>query len=59
LEKNVVPAPALDISSTQLRDRIAKGLSIRYLTPDAVIDYIEQNKVYQSGVAGSAATIGR
>jgi nicotinate-nucleotide adenylyltransferase len=46
LQNNVVPAPQLDISSTRLRDRLAKGLSIRYLTPDAVVDYIQQHKLY-------------
>jgi len=46
LQSNVVEAPQLDISSTGLRDRLAKGKSIRYLTPDAVIDYIQRQKLY-------------
>ncbi len=44
LEKNVVNAPALEISSTGLRERLARGQSIRYLTSDAVIDYIHQSQ---------------
>jgi nicotinate-nucleotide adenylyltransferase len=46
LEKNVVTAPQLEISSTTLRDRLAAGKSIRYLTPDPVIQYIEEKQLY-------------
>nr|GME12736.1 nicotinamide/nicotinic acid mononucleotide adenylyltransferase isoform X2 [Ipomoea batatas] len=35
------------ISSTGLRDCILKGLSIKYLTADEVIDYIKQQSLYQ------------
>ncbi|KAI3471222.1 hypothetical protein Pfo_027885 [Paulownia fortunei] len=34
------------ISSTGLRDCISRGLSVKYLTEDDVIDYIKQNKLY-------------
>ncbi|KAL3651313.1 hypothetical protein CASFOL_004315 [Castilleja foliolosa] len=34
------------ISSTGLRDCISRGLSVKYLTEDEVIDYIRQNKLY-------------
>lgn len=34
------------ISSTGLRDCISKGLSVKYLTADEVIDYIKQNDLY-------------
>ncbi|GFP93661.1 nicotinamide mononucleotide adenylyltransferase [Phtheirospermum japonicum] len=34
------------ISSTGLRDCISRGLSVKYLTEDGVIDYIRQNKLY-------------
>jgi nicotinate-nucleotide adenylyltransferase len=43
---NVVATPQLDISSTALRDRLSRGKSIRYLTPDAVVDYIQRKKLY-------------
>jgi nicotinate-nucleotide adenylyltransferase len=46
LQSQIVPAPQLQISSTVLRSRIAVGKSIRYLTPDAVIDYIRQHRLY-------------
>jgi nicotinate-nucleotide adenylyltransferase len=47
LRSSVVTAPLLDISSTALRDRLAKGQSIRYLTPEAVVDYIQREGLYK------------
>lgn len=43
----VLPIPGLDISSTELRERIAAGRSIRYLVPDGVIAYIQEQRLYQ------------
>ncbi|EXB36057.1 Nicotinamide mononucleotide adenylyltransferase 3 [Morus notabilis] len=34
------------ISSTRVRDCISRGLSIKYLTADEVIDYIKENHLY-------------
>ena len=45
---SVMDAPLLDISSTRIRDLIAKGKSIRYLVPDSVKDEIERNHYYRS-----------
>lgn len=36
----------LDISASDLRRRVARGESIRYLVPDSVIDYIEKHGLY-------------
>lgn len=36
----------LDISSTDIRRRVREGRPIRYLTPDAVVEYIAVNKLY-------------
>jgi nicotinate-nucleotide adenylyltransferase len=47
LQSNVVTGPLLDISSSDLRDRLKKGLSIRYLTPGPVIDYIQAHQLYR------------
>lgn len=41
-----VPAPLLDISSTEIRDRLRRGLSVRYLVPDAVVRYIRAKGLY-------------
>lgn len=41
-----VPVPQLDISASDLRQRIAAGRPIRYQTPDAVIQYIRENNLY-------------
>jgi len=47
LQKHVVPAPLLDISSSMIRQRIKSGLDISYLTPPAVVDYIRSLNLYR------------
>jgi nicotinate-nucleotide adenylyltransferase len=44
---DILRIPGLDISSTDLRDRIADGRPIRYLIPDPVIAYIEARGLYR------------
>jgi nicotinate-nucleotide adenylyltransferase len=39
--------PRLDVSSTDIRARVAAGRSIRYLVPDAVRRYIEDQRLYR------------
>jgi len=36
-----------DISSTKIRQNIFRGLSVKYLTPDPVIKYIQEHKLYK------------
>ena len=43
----VVNGPRLDISATDLRARVAAGLPIRYLVPDAVERYIRDHGLYR------------
>lgn len=43
----ILQAPLLDISSTYIRQRIKEKHSIRYLVPDNVKDYIEENNYYR------------
>lgn len=38
---------SMDISSTEIRERIASGSSVRYLIPDAVYFYIKEHHLYQ------------
>ena len=42
----LLEGPGLDISSSALRRRVAEDRPIRYQTPDAVVDYIEQHGLY-------------
>jgi nicotinate-nucleotide adenylyltransferase len=39
--------PALDISSTEVRKRMADGLSLEGLVPDAVYSYIQAHNLYR------------
>ncbi len=39
--------PRIDVSSSMLRRRVAQDLPIRYLVPDAVADYIAQERLYR------------
>lgn len=39
--------PVMEISSTDIRRRVKEGRSVRYLTPPAVADYIENRKLYR------------
>ncbi len=43
----ILPARFIDISSSEIRDRVAEGKSIRYMLPDQVIDYIYKNGLYR------------
>ncbi|MDF2719508.1 MAG: nicotinate (nicotinamide) nucleotide adenylyltransferase [Paenibacillus sp.] len=40
--------PQVGISSTMIRDMRKSGKSVRYLVPDPVLFYIEENRLYES-----------
>lgn len=42
----VLEIPALAISSTDIRRRVAEGRPIRYLVPDAVAQFIDEHNLY-------------
>jgi nicotinate-nucleotide adenylyltransferase len=44
--------PELEISSTQIRDRIRRGLSIKYMVPDALIEEIEKESLFKGEYNG-------
>ena len=43
----VIDVPAMDISATMVRDRVRRGLSIRYWVPEAVRSYIAARGLYR------------
>lgn len=46
LKEGIVETPLIDISSTNIRDRIKEGLPTQNLTPDPVHHYIKENHLY-------------
>ena len=43
----LVDAPIIELSSTAVRERLAKGLSVRYYVPDEVLGYLERKGLYR------------
>jgi len=46
LEENLVRTPLIEISSSDIRERLRRGLPIRYMVPEAVERYILSEAVY-------------
>ena len=38
--------PLVDISASDIRERVARGLSVRHLVPESVNRYIKENRLY-------------
>ena len=47
--------PRIDVSSSDIRRRVAEGRTIRYLVPDAVADAIAQHNLYRTAAGRPAA----
>lgn len=43
---SLVEVPAMAISSTDCRERVARGKPVWYLVPDGVVQYIKKRKLY-------------
>jgi nicotinate-nucleotide adenylyltransferase len=48
---SLVPIPAMAISSTDCRHRVAAGQPIWYLVPDGVVQYITKHHLYRQPIA--------
>ena len=46
---SLLEVPAMAISSTETRDRVAAGQAIWYLVPDGVVQYIAKHGLYRRG----------
>ncbi|MGD6853699.1 nicotinate-nucleotide adenylyltransferase [Bacillus infantis] len=43
-----VDVPQMDVSSSMIRERLSQGETVRYLMPESVRKYIEENRLYGS-----------
>ncbi|PJF35260.1 MAG: nicotinic acid mononucleotide adenylyltransferase [Candidatus Thermofonsia Clade 1 bacterium] len=43
----LVDAPLIEISASSIRETVRRGHSIRYQVPDAVLEYIDQQRLYR------------
>ena len=48
LKAEYIRIPELEIAASDLRDRIAAGKSVKFLMPDTVIDYINEQELYKN-----------
>ncbi len=48
LQQDIIATPGIDISATDIRDRVRQGRSIRYLVPEAVCGFIERRQLYRA-----------
>lgn len=44
----LLPIAALEVSASQIRERLRKGESVRYLLPDSILRDVEESNIYSS-----------
>lgn len=49
---SLVEVPAMAISSSNCRERVAAGQAVWYLVPDGVVQYIAKRRLYRNGPVG-------
>ncbi len=49
LQRNIVRTPLVDVSSTEIRKRLSEGRDASKMLHKAVLSYIRQHGLYQSG----------
>ncbi|MHC4497656.1 MAG: nicotinate (nicotinamide) nucleotide adenylyltransferase [Planctomycetota bacterium] len=47
LQQNVIPTPLIDISSTEIRNRLATGQDVTNMLHPVIADYIQQRGLYR------------
>ncbi|MFW5681835.1 MAG: nicotinate (nicotinamide) nucleotide adenylyltransferase [Phycisphaeraceae bacterium] len=47
--RRLVEVPRMEVSATEVRQRLARGEAINDLVPDAVVEYIREHGLYQNG----------
>ena len=52
----LVDAPIIELSSTEIRERLATGKSVRYYVPDEVAQYIDRKNLYKKQQNGEVDT---
>jgi nicotinate-nucleotide adenylyltransferase len=55
---SLVEVPAMAISSSDCRQRVAAGEPVWYLVPDGVVQYIAKHALYRPRAAGAAGAVG-
>ncbi len=50
---HLIPSGSMEVSSSEIRSHLEEGRSVRYLVPDPVLRFIQENRLYgQSGDSG-------
>ena len=47
LQRNIIPTPLIEISSTEVRKRLSSGLDVTQMLDSAVLSYISENNLYK------------